>query len=462
MANVEQELREEIRRLREDQDQSRKQVQPSNGNDHGTPVTASENAPGKSAAETFLPLSEFPSQPLSGPDDQRGFLRSHPIAVVVGLLVLVGLAIGAYFLLAYLNSYESTDDAQIDGHLNMIGTRIAGTITSVLVQENQQVNKGQVLAEIDPSDYQVALQRVEANLAQSQAQLRAANPTIGITQTTSETTVSTSQAEILEAQASVGGAERDYQSDLAKLRDAEANYAKAQADLSRYKQLVAKEEVSREEFDQKVAASQMAGAMVESAREASGASQKMIEQRKAILLQAQSRLQQARQNAPRQVAIQQANVQSQKAGEQASRAAVNEAQLNLQYTKVIAPVSGLVGRKAVEVGMRVQPGQQLMAIVPLDDVWVTANFKETQLKSVRQGLRTTIHVDALGRDFEGYVESLPAATGSRFSLLPAENATGNYVKVVQRLPVRLRFKPGQDSEHLLRPGMSVEPKIWLQ
>ncbi|MDQ2948148.1 MAG: HlyD family secretion protein, partial [Acidobacteriota bacterium] len=232
--------------------------------------------------------------------------------------------------------------------------------------------------------------------------------------------------------------------------------------LSRYKQLVAKEEVSREEFDQKVAASQMAVAMVESAREAAGASQKMIDQRKAILLQAQSRLQQARQNAPRQVAIQQANVQSQKAGEQASRAAVNEAQLNLQYTKVIAPVSGLVGRKAVEVGMRVQPGQQLMAIVPLDDVWVTANFKETQLKSVRQGLRTTIHVDALGRDFEGYVESLPAATGSRFSLLPAENATGNYVKVVQRLPVRLRFKPGQDSEHLLRPGMSVEPKIWLQ
>ena len=240
MANVEQELREEIRKLREDRDELRKQVQPSNGNDHGTPVTAPEKAPGKSSAETFLPLSEFPSQPISGPDDQRGFIRSHPIKVVVGLIVLVGLAIGGYFLLAYLNSYESTDDAQIDGHLNMIGTRIAGTITSVLVQENQQVQKGQVLAEIDPSDYQVALQRVEANLAQSQAQLRAANPTIGITQTTSETTVSTSQAEILEAQASVGGAERDYQSDLAKLRDAEANYAKAKADLSRYQQLVAK------------------------------------------------------------------------------------------------------------------------------------------------------------------------------------------------------------------------------
>ncbi len=454
MANVEQELREEIRRLREDQEELRKQVHPSNGDVHGT----AELPPGK-------PLDRGEDRGAPEPDadpDQPGFLRSHPVGVVIGLMLLTGLAIGGYFLLRYLNSYESTDDAQIDGHMNMIGSRVAGTVTSVRVQENQAVEAGQVLAEIDPSDYQVALQRVEANLAQSQAQLRAANPSIGITQTTSETTVSNSQAEILEAQAGIAGAERDYQGDLAKLRDAEANYAKAQADLARYKLLVAKEEVSREEFDQKVAAAQSAAAQVESAREAGGASQQVINQRKAILLQAQSRLQQARQNAPRQVAIQQATVQSQRAGEQASRAAVNEARLNLQYTKLIAPVSGLIGRKAVEVGMRVQPGQQLLAIVPLNDIWVTANFKETQLKRIRAGLRATLHVDALGRDFEGSVESLPAATGSRFSLLPAENATGNYVKVVQRLPVRLRFKPGQDPDHLLRPGMSVEPKIWLQ
>ena len=448
MTNVEQELRDEIQRLRADQDELRKQVHPSNGDGHG------------SAPESPAPEKE---QAMPEPEvDSRGFIRSHPVGIVLGLLILAGLAIGGYFLLQYLNSYESTDDAQVDGHLNMIGTRIAGTVTAVRVQENQQVQKGQVLAEIDPSDYQVALQRVEANLAQSQAQLRAANPGIGITQTTSETTVSTSQAEILQAQAGISGAERDYQSDLAKLRDAEAKAAKAQADLARYKLLVAKDEVSREEYDQKVAAAQSAAAMVESAREGAASSQQVIDQRKAILMQAQSRLQQARQNAPRQVAVQQANVQSQRAGEQASRAAVNEARLNLQYTKLIAPVSGLVGRKAVEVGMRVQPGQQLLAIVPLDDIWVTANYKETQLKRVRANLRATIHVDALGRDLEGYVDSLPAATGSRFSLLPAENATGNYVKVVQRLPVRLRFKPGQDRDHLLRPGMSVEPKIWLQ
>ncbi|MDQ6759708.1 MAG: HlyD family secretion protein [Acidobacteriota bacterium] len=450
MTNVEQDLREEIRRLREDQEELRKQVHPSSGDGHGK----AEQPDGKTD-------DRKPPEPEPDPNEP-GFLRSHPVGVIVGLMVLAGLAIGGFFLLRYLNSYESTDDAQIDGHMNMIGTRIAGTVTSVNVQENQSVTAGQVLAEIDPSDYQVALQRVEANLAQSQAQLRAANPSVGITQTTSETTVSNSQADILEAQAGIAGAERDYQGDLAKLRDAEANSAKAQADLERYKLLVAKDEVSREEYDQKVAAAQSAAAQVESAREAGGASQQVINQRKAMLLQAQSRLQQARQNAPRQVAIQQATVQSQRAGEQASKAAVNEARLNLQYTKLIAPVSGLVGRKALEVGMRVQPGQQLLAIVPLNDIWVTANFKETQLKRIRSGLRATMHVDALGRDFEGSVESLPAATGARFSLLPAENATGNYVKVVQRLPVRLRFKPGQDSDHLLRPGMSVEPKIWLQ
>ena len=440
---VEQELREEIRKIREEQEQLKKRVEP--------------NGDGNASAAAPAPASQDEE---TGPEP--GFIRSHPIGVAVALIVLIGLAIGGYFLWGYLNSYESTDDAQIDGHVNMVSSRISGTITAVYAVENQQVEKGQVLAEIDPRDYQVSLERSRANLAQSQAQLRAASPGIPMTQTTSETTISTSQAEILQAQAGVAGAERDYQADLAKLRDAEANNAKAQADLNRYKLLVSKEEVSREEYDQKVAAAQSAAAMVESAREAAGSSQQVIDQRKAILAEAQSRLQQARQNAPRQVAIQQATVQSQRAGAAASGAALNEAELNLQYTKIVAPVSGLVGRKAVEVGMRVQPGQQLLAIVPLDDIWVTANFKETQLKRMLPNQRATIHVDAIDRDYDGYLESLPAATGGRFSLLPAENATGNYVKVVQRLPVRLRFKPGQDPEHRLRPGMSVEPKIWLQ
>ncbi|MGI8745295.1 MAG: HlyD family secretion protein [Bryobacteraceae bacterium] len=443
------ELRDEVRRLREEQDRLRTQVNPNGGDGHGPPDEEPKaKEPEKDAAEPKSP-------------DGRGFLRSHPVGVVVALFLLVGLGIGGYFLMGYLNSYQSTDDAQIDGHLNLISSRIAGTISALHVTDNQQVQQGQLLAEIDPRDYQVALERVQANLAQSQAQLRAANPSVPMTQTTSETTISTSQAEILEAQAGVSAAERDYQEDLAKLRDAEANNAKAQADLARYKLLVSKEEVSREEYDQKVAAAQSAAAVVESSREAAASSQKVIDQRQAILAQAQSRLQQAKQNAPRQVAVQQANVQAQKAMAASAAAGVNEAQLNLRYTRIIAPVSGIVGRKSVELGTRVQPGQQLMAVIPLEDIWVTANFKETQLKRVTPGLRATVHVDGVGRDYEGYVESLPAATSSRFSLLPAENATGNYVKVVQRLPVRLRFKPGQDPDRRLRPGMSVEPKIWL-
>lgn len=446
------ELRDEIRRLRDEQDQLRKQVSSNGGDANGL-------APAPAPAQAKQPANQAGEPP---PANTRGFLRSHPVGVVVALFLLVGLAIGGYFLMAYLNSYEATDDAQIDGHLNLISSRIAGTISAIHVTDNQEVQKGQLLAEIDPRDYQVALERVQANLAQSQAQLRAANPSVPMTQTTTQTGISTSESEVSQAQSAVDAAERDYQADLAKLREAEANNAKAQADLARYKLLVAKEEVSHEEYDQKVAAAQSAAASVESSREAAASSQKTIEQRKAALGEAQSRFQQAKQNAPRQVAVQQANLQAQRAMAAGAAAGVNEARLNLEYTKILAPVGGVVGRKSVELGTRVQPGQQLMAIIPLDDIWVTANFKETQLKRVSPGQRSTIHVDALGHDYEGYVESLPAATGSRFSLLPAENATGNYVKVVQRLPVRLRFKPGQDSEHRLRPGMSVEPKIWLQ
>src|SRR5262249_11992788 len=160
---------------------------------------------------------------------------------------------------------------------------------------------------------------------------------------------------------------------------------------------------------------------------------------------------QARSNAPQEVAIRRAFVGSRQASVLVAKAAVEQAKLNLDYTRIIAPVRGVVGRKAVEVGMRLQPGQQLMAVVPLEDGWVTANFKETQLRRMRPGQAARIHVDAFDKDYEGYVESLPAATGAKYSILPPENATGNYVKVVQRLPVRLRFKAGQDKEHLLRP-----------
>ena len=327
--------------------------------------------------------------------------------------------------------------------------------------ENQFVIAGQVLAEIDPSDYQVALERAEADRAQAQAQVRSQNPSVPITNTTSQSAITSTEADISNAQAGIASAERDHDADLARLREAQANASKAQSDLARYKTLVAKEEVSREEYDQKVAAAAAATAQVQSLQSMAESGAKVVDQRRAALASVQVKLDQVRSNAPQELEIRHAAVQSAQATVQAAKAQIDQAMLNLKYTKILAPVSGVVGRKSLEVGMRVQPGQQLLVIVPLDDIWVTANFKESQIRAMHPGQSVKIHVDAFDRDYDGYVESLPAATGAKFSLLPPENATGNFVKVVQRLPVRIRFKEGQDKEKRLRPGMSVEPKVFL-
>ena len=388
-----------------------------------------------------------------------GVKRAAKAALV--LLLLGVLAAGGYRGWLYLQSYESTDDAQIDGPMTTIGPRVAGTVIAVHVSENQSVVPGQTLVELDPRDFAVAVDQAKAMLAQAEAQALTGNPNVQITSTTMATGIATTETDVTNAEAAVAASERDHQADLARLREAESDSAKAQADLARYKMLVAKEEVSREEYDQRAAAAQATAAAVDRYRATAASSQKEIQQRQGAVEQARVRLEQARKNAPLEVAIQRAGLNSRVAGALAARAALEQARLNLEYTKIAAPMGGIVGRKSVEVGMRVQPGQQLMALVPVEDVWVTANFKETQLRYMRPGQKARIHVDTFGRDYDGYVESLPAATGARYSLLPPENATGNYVKVVQRLPVRIRFAPGQDPEHRLRPGMSVEPKVWL-
>jgi membrane fusion protein (multidrug efflux system) len=381
---------------------------------------------------------------------------------IIALAALIVLAIGGVFLWNYLRSYESTDDAQIDGHMNYISTRIPGTITRVNVVENQAVQQGQILLELDPRDYQAELDQAQANRALAQAQVHAENPNVAITLTSTATNIEATQADVANALAAAAAAERDRLAAMARLLDAEATNAKAQADLARYKMLVAKEEVSREEYDQRAAAAQSAAAMVENGRQNAAAAQHIVEQRRAVVAQNQSRLQGAQVNAPHQVAQQRANVSSRMANVRVAEAALEQATLNLEYTKIYAPVQGIIGRKTAEVGMRVQAAQQLMVVVPTDDIWVTANFKESQLREMRPGQSARIHVDAYNRDYDGYVESMPAATGAKYSLLPPENATGNYVKVVQRLPVRVRFKANQDPEHLLRPGMSVVPKVWLR
>ena len=375
--------------------------------------------------------------------------------------MLVALIVGGFLFWNYSQTFESTDDAFIDGHTNYISPRISGTVTNVRVVENQFVKEGQVLAEIDPSDYQVAFERAQADVAQAQAQIRSESPAVPITATTSQSSITSTEADISNAQAAIAAAERDRDADLARLREAQANSAKAQADLARYKILVAKEEVSREEYDQKVAAAEAQDAMIQSMQSMAEAAGKIIEQRRAALSSVEIKLQQVRSTAPQELEIRRASVQSAQADAQAAKAQVDQALLNLKYTKILAPVSGVIGRKSVEVGMRVQPGQQLLVIVPLDDIWITANFKESQIRRMHPGQSVKIHVDAFDKDYDGYVESLPAATGAKFSVLPPENATGNFVKVVQRLPVRIRFKEGQDPEKRLRPGMSVEPKVFL-
>jgi membrane fusion protein (multidrug efflux system) len=382
-------------------------------------------------------------------------------AIIVILSVVV-LTVGGVLLWRYLDTFESTDDAQVDGSMAEVGAHVAGTVSAVYVSTNSQVKQGQVVAEIDPRDYLVAVKQAEAVLSESLAQLRAATPGVPITATSTATAITTSGAEVTRAEAEVAVAQRDYDASAANLGQAEAINARNQADLARYQKLVNKEEVSREDFDAHVTAAKASAAAVSSARATLAAAQKTIEQRTAMLDETRGRLDQARKNAPQQVAVQAAGVASREAAVKAAEAALEQAKLNLEYTKLVAPVTGQVGRKAVEVGMQLQPGQQLMAVVPVEDIWITANFKETQVKRMKLNQRATIRVDAFDQEYEGYVESISPATGARFSILPPENTSGNYVKVVQRVPVRLRLKPGQDPEHRLRPGMSVTPKVWLQ
>jgi membrane fusion protein (multidrug efflux system) len=393
-----------------------------------------------------------------GDDNTRGRKRSVLFAAVLGSLILVGAL--AFWL--YSRTYESTDDAQVDGHLNGITSRVDGVIKAVYVEENQSVQAGQLIAELDPRDYQVALEQAQAQLLKAEAELRAENPNIPMTQSSSRTTISTSQSDVSNATAGVAAAERDQSAALSRLQEAEANNAKAQSDVARYKSLVDKEEVSRSQYDQVIATAKALAASVDSARSSAESAQKVVEQRRAQLEMARSRLTQATEDAPNQVAVSKANLQSRQADVQAMQAQVDRAQLDLNYCKIVSPVAGVISKRTVDVGEQVSKGQRLVTLADLSDLWVTANFKESQLRQMHAGQSVTLAVDAFDQKFDAYVDAMPGATGSITSLLPPENATGNYVKVVQRLPVRIRIKPGQQGLDRLRPGMSVVPKVWLK
>ena len=390
------------------------------------------------------------------------WVKTHPVATVAILVLLVALLVGGWFLWGYLQSYESTDDAQVDGHMNAIASRISGTVTAVYVENNQSVERGKLAVELDPRDYEVALSQQRGNLAQAQANVNAQSPNVPITQLSQRTGVSTADLDVASAQAGLLAERQQVESALADLRQAEANAANAAAEETRYRALAEKQEVSREQYDQRLADSRAQTANVSSRRAVADAAGRTVEQRMSALTQAMQRAAEATVNSSRQVAVQRATVEARKAAAQISRAQVEQAMLNLTYCKIFAPVSGIIGNKTVEIGAQVSVGQELFDVTPTDDLWVTANYKETQLRKMRPGQAVTISVDTFGRDFDGYIEDMPGATGAQYSLLPPENATGNYVKVVQRLPVRIRFKPNQSGLTRLRVGMSVEPKVWLK
>ncbi|MGH9559004.1 MAG: HlyD family secretion protein [Bryobacteraceae bacterium] len=439
------ELREEVRRLREGQE---KLLERTPGNGH----PPAETPPTQNQGE----------QNEKRPPDRRSFFTRHRTALMISGIVAIAIAIGAYFLLGYFHSSESTDDAQVDGHLNPISSRIAGTVTAVYVEENQFVQSRQVLAELDPRDYQTALDQARAAYDQALSQVQAANPGVPIAETTTQTAISAAQAQIATAQAAVAAAQQDYNAKLAEIQQAEAQNNKAQADLKRYQSLIAKDEISKQEYDAAVAAAQSQAATVAAAKASADAAQKLLAQRRAQLAETQTRLVEAQRNAPHQVAVSRADVVTRQANAEAAKARLELAQLNLSYTKIIAPVSGVVTSRTAQLGQHVQASEQLLSIAQIDNVWITANFKETQLARMHPGQSADIGVDAFGTTLKGYIQAMPGASGAATSLLPPENATGNFVKVVQRLPVRIALKPGQDSQHRLRIGMSVEAKVLLQ
>ena len=414
------------------------------------------------STSTTTPTAAPPSQPAPAPGAAktpqpaaRGRGRAFTIFFVV---LLIAAGVGIYFWLQS-RQFETTDDAEVEAHLNSISARVDGSITHVYVDNNQFVKAGDPLVDLDPRDFQVALDQARAQVAQARSQLTAQQPNVPITQIENSTNISGAEADVANAVAGVGVAERDRESALARLAEAEANAAKAQADLARYTVLIKNEEVSQQEFDQVAATAKAQDATVAANRAAVQAAASTVEQRQAQLAQVKSRLSQYQTNAPAQLAIRQANVQSQQANQQTAQTMVEQAQLNLSYTKVTAPAAGIVLKRSAEIGEHITAGQQLLMIAQIGDIWVTADFKETQMHNIHPGQSARIHVDALRQDFEGYVENIGGSTGAISSVLPPENATGNYIKVVQRIPVRLRFKPNQNGLDRLRPGMSVEPDV---
>jgi membrane fusion protein (multidrug efflux system) len=394
---------------------------------------------------------------------------------IIGGVFLLVVAVAGYYVWTEMQKSESTDDAEIDGRIIAISPRVGGHVIQVNVEDEQYVKAGDVLVKLDPRDFEVAVAKARADLNDELAGLQGSRTDVPLTTATTGSTLSGARSARQDATAGVSWAEKQMSvaqarlaSAQANVRVAEANANKASQDVERYKTLVAKDEISKQQYDQAVSAAEAAKATVEAqkaavveAQQSIAAAEVAVEQARAKVSQAEATVESAM-TGPQQVAITEAKVKGGQAKVAQRQAELDQAQLNLQYTTIVAPVSGIVGKKNVDLGQNIAAGQQMMAIVPLDDIWVTANFKETQLRAMKPGQLVKISVDATGRDYPGKVARIAGASGAKFSLLPPENATGNYVKVVQRIPVRIEFDPGQNRDHMLRPGMSVTPAVRIK
>jgi membrane fusion protein (multidrug efflux system) len=377
--------------------------------------------------------------------------------IVVVLLVVVLVAVGLWWRSTFT---EDTDDAQVNGHLIQVSARVGGQVSKVSVDENQVVKAGDVIAELDPRDYQVAVENAEAALASAQANAAAANVNVPITSANTGSSLTSAGADVSGTTAGIEQAQKQLEAAHARVVQAQANSTKAQADLARYKPLVEKDVISKQQYDAAVAAADASKAAVADAKANEQAASDGIKVARERQTGAQAQLKFA-QTGPQQVAAQSARAKQALAQVQQAQAQLDQAKLNLSYTKIVAPTAGIITRKSVEINQNVGPGQNLTTLVSLEGLWITANFKETQLLHMSAGQSVAIEVDATGKTYHGKVTQIGGATGSVLSLFPPENATGNYVKVVQRVPVRIDFTDlnGEDPNHSLRPGLSVEPKV---
>ena len=421
---------------------------------------------------------EAEEKPAANPQEQTpasdkpGLLRNPRVrkGLLIGGTVI---AIIAVFLWLHYRNRESTDDAQVNGHIIPIAPRVSGSVVAVLVKDNQTVKKGQALVRLNPRDLQAKVDDAQAALALAQSRAQVATVNVPLTSATTQSGTTSADAVVAAAQANYEQANLALQTALtsglayaqANVQKQQAKYQKAASDLTRMKPLADKAEISQQQYDGFVAAEQEAKSELDAAQQNFSLAQQTISVRRAQVASAKAELEKARAGLAeahanvRQVTMSSANAASARASVEQAQANLDAAKLNLSYTTIVAPQDGTVTHKTVEVGEIVQPGQGLLLLVPLNDVWVTANFKETQLAHVVHGDRAEIHVDMYGKTYPGYVDSIAGATGSRLSLLPPENATGNYVKVVERIPVKILLDPDVLHQAILRPGMNVEATI---